>query len=137
MAGSSELVARAVVEFIRAMVDEGAVDLDDVMMPEECFWAVQDVAPRPDALALAACPQAPPVTAMEVLRVFDGEPFLLSEVRVIGNSDRDDKWGWFALHFGWIRNKDFVAEDVNAHVSLNYVKKRAAGRLDEVFTQTR
>ena len=58
LAGSSELVARAVVEFIRAMVDEGAVDLDDVMMPEECFWAVQDVAPRPDALALVACPQA-------------------------------------------------------------------------------
>ena len=120
------------------MVDEGAVDLDNVMMPEACFWAVQDVAPRRrPALALAACPQAPPVTAMEVLRVFDGEPFLLSEVRVIGNSDRDDKWGWFALHVGWIRNKDFVAEDVNAHVSLNYVKKRAAGRLDEVFTQTR
>ena len=137
MAGSSELVARAVVEFIRAMVDEGAVDLDDVMMPEECFWETWRVAPRPDALALAACPQAPPVTAMEVLRVFDGEPFLLSEVRVIGSKDRDDKWGWFALHFGWIRNKDFVAEDVNAHVSLNYVKKRVAGRLDEVFTQTR
>ena len=86
---------------------------------------------------MAACPQAQACTAMEVLRIFDREPFRLSGARVVGNKDRDDKWGWLAVHFAGIRNAEFVAEDVDAHVSLTYVRKRAANRLDEVFTQTR
>ena len=140
LAGSSGLVGRAVVAFIQAMLDVGAIDLDDCMDPEECFWEAREVASPTPALALAACPQATPevtVTAMEVLRVFDKAPFMLSGARVIGNSDRGDKWAWFAVQFAGIRNTEFVAEDVNAHVSLNYVKECAANRLDEVFTQTR
>ena len=137
LAGSSGLVGCAVVAFIQAMLDVGAIDLDDFMAPEECFWEVRDVACP--TLALVACPQSTPevtVTAMEVLRVFDRDPFMLSGARVIGNADRDDKWAWFAVHFAGIRNTEFVAEDVDAHVSLTYVKKRAANRIDEVFTQT-
>ncbi len=63
---------------------------------------------------------------MEVLELFDLQTFWLDDIFVTTKLSYDGTYAWVALCMSTIRSEKWIANDVDAHVTMTYLRKEAA-----------
>ena len=118
-------VAEVMVRILNELIEADVLQEDDMREPEECLWPLETLdvvvgagdGGLPPPQNAAACPHS----ALDLLAAFGGRrTFSLVGAEAIGNKTREDQWGWLAIRFSGIRNEEWIAEGVDAHVTLTY-----------------
>ena len=125
MAVARNAVAEVMVGILNKLLDAGVLDEDDIQEPHECLWPLAHPGPAVGGMSpppfgdLSPAPRL--YTALDLLKAFGGrQPFRVFGAEAIGNKTRDDGWAWLAISFASIANAEWIAENVDAHISLTY-----------------